>query len=266
MREREFLRYGMGLALLLAFGRPGGLLADEPPNPLDPVDVVVVDAGHGGEDHGAVGANGRLEKDIALEVARRTGRRLAATGFRVVYTREADQFVPLAERTRIANEAGGDLFVSIHANSATTRRARGPETYFLSVEASDDESMRVAMTENAVFAQEAAAPDSADVVGAILGDLIRTEHLRESSELARDVQRELSGLAPGRGVKQAPFAVLMGANMPAVLIEIGFLSHAGEARRLADGAHQESVARAIASAIVRYRDLRDGSSRTEGSE
>ncbi len=221
------------------------------------VRVVVIDPGHGGPDWGARGPSGRLEKDVALSVGLRVGRRLAERGFQVVYTRGADEFVSLADRTRIANRARGDLLLSIHVNSARSRKAEGPETYFLSVEASDDEAMQVAMTENRVFRQEAATPDSGDIVGAILGDLIRTEYLRGSSEVARSIQRNLALVAPGRGVKQAPFVVLMGVNMPAVLVELGFLSHPDEEARLGQRGHQRAIADAIASAVVQYRDPRE---------
>ena len=230
------------------------------------VRVVVIDPGHGGPDWGARGPSGLLEKEVALSVGLRVGRRLAGRGIQVVYTREADEFVSLADRTRIANRARGDLLLSIHVNSARSRRAEGAETYFLSVEASDDEAMAVAMTENQVFRQEAATPDSGDIVGAILGDLIRTEYLRGSSEVARSIQRGLAAVGPGRGVKQAPFVVLMGVNMPAVLVELGFLSHPDEEARLGQRRHQRAIADAIASAVVQYRDARVGQDGEVASE
>jgi N-acetylmuramoyl-L-alanine amidase len=141
--------------------------------------------------------------------------------------------------------------VSIHANSAPEPEVFGAETYFLSVEASDAEAMRVALTENDVYQQAGTASDSQDVVGSILGDLIRTEHLRESSDLAAAIQRALAKL-PGesRGVKQAPFVVLTGVNMPSALVEIGFVTNADEVKRLGRRDAQVALAKAIAQALV----------------
>jgi len=217
----------------------------------DAVAPVVVDAGHGGVDLGARGVNGVLEKDLTLAVARRVASELRARGVPVVETREKDVFIPLHERTAIANKAHARLYVSIHANSAPEAEVCGTETYFLSVDASDAEAMRVALTENDVYQQEGTASDSQDVVGSILGDLIRTEHLRESSDLAASIQRSLAKL-PGdsRGVKQAPFVVLTGVNMPAALVEIGFVTNADEVKRLGRRDVQTQLAKAIATALV----------------
>jgi N-acetylmuramoyl-L-alanine amidase len=236
------------LALLLVAAEPAGDLEAERPA------VVVIDPGHGGADFGARGLSGGLEKDLALRVARRLGVALEAEGWSVVFTREDDSFVTLAERTEIANRSRGDLFLSIHANAADDPEASGVETFFLSLEASDDEARRVAMAENGVFHQTSAVPDSADIVGGILGDMIRTENLRVSSEVASAVQHELSALPGGsRGVKQAPFVVLMGVNMPAVLIEAGFLTNRDDERRLGSRAHRGAIAAAIARGLEAHR-------------
>ncbi len=212
---------------------------------------IVIDPGHGGADHGARGATGVLEKDLTLAVSRRLAAELRARKVAVVLTRERDEFIPLADRTAIANKAHGRMYVSIHANSAPEPEVFGTETYFLSVDASDAEAMRVALTENDVYQQEGTASDSRDVVGSILGDLIRTEHLRESSDLAATLQRGLAKL-PGesRGVKQAPFVVLTGVNMPAALVEIGFVTNAAEAKRLGQRDTQTALAKALAAALV----------------
>ena len=212
--------------------------------------TVVIDPGHGGADLGARGPGGVLEKELTLAVAKRLARLLRAQGTDVVLTRSSDAFVALSERTEIANRSHAALFVSIHANSAPEKEIAGSETYFLSLEASDDEAMRVAMTENDVFKQEGTADESRDVVGAILGDLIRTEHLRESSALAAKIQRHLASL-PGasRGVKQAPFVVLTGVNMPAALVEIGFITNPAESARMGQRDRQDAIARALAAAI-----------------
>ena len=225
--------------------------------PDERFDVVVIDPGHGGADFGARGASGALEKDVVLEVARRIGASLVAAGLEVVFTREDDRFVTLPERSEIANRARGDLYLSIHANSAEDGEAHGPETYFLSIEASDEEAMRVALTENDVFGQEAAVPDSDDIVAGILGDLILSDHMRGSSEIATAIQRNLARLnGASRGVKQAPFVVLTGVNMPAALIEIGFITNPAEARRLRTRKYQEAIAEAVVGAVRGYRDAR----------
>jgi N-acetylmuramoyl-L-alanine amidase len=217
----------------------------------DAVEPVVVDAGHGGVDLGARGVNGVLEKDLTLAVARRVAAELRARHVPVVETRAKDVFIPLHERTAIANQAHARLYVSIHANSAPEPEVSGTETYFLSVDASDAEAMRVALTENDVYQQAGTAQDSQDVVGSILGDLIRTEHLRESSDLASGIQRALAKLpAESRGVKQAPFVVLTGVNMPAALVEIGFVTNADEVKRLGRRDVQVELAKAIATALV----------------
>ena len=231
------------------------------------VRVIAVDAGHGGVDHGARSASGLLEKDVALAVSQALAAELRKRGYEVVLTRPDDGFVDLAKRTDLANAAGAELFISIHANFSPAPQARGPETYFVSLEASDDEARRVALVENEVFGNAAAVEDEGDVVGAVLGDLIRTDHLRASSALAARVQHGLSGLGvPGRGVKQAPFVVLMGANMPAALIELGFLSNPDDARRLAQRDQRKRVARAIADAVSAFAREQAGAPGPGGAE
>ncbi len=212
------------------------------------VGLVVIDAGHGGDDLGAVGRNGVLEKDVALNLARQLGKKLELAGVRVSYTRSDDSFVSLAERTTIANMTRADLYVSLHVNASKDQEARGPETYFLSVTASDDEAYQVALTENGVFKR--GAPDSADIVGSILGELIRSDHMQASSKAAMAIQRELAKLpGPNRGVKHAPFVVLSGVNMPAVLLEIGFLTNREDERNLNSKDYIVDIASAIVRAI-----------------
>ena len=240
---RVALALGLAVLTLAARARAG-----DDDAPLGPI---VVDPGHGGQDFGALGVGDVREKDLTLAVAKKLAAELRARKLPVLLTRDRDVFVPLPERTAIANRAHGRLFVSIHANSAPEPEVAGAETYFLSVDASDAEAMRVALTENDVYGQAGTASDSRDVVGSILGDLIRTEHLRESSELAATIQRGLAKLpSGGRGVKQAPFVVLTGVNMPAALVEIGFVTNAGDAKRLAQADAQRSLAKAIAAALV----------------
>jgi len=225
----------------------------------DRFDAVVIDAGHGGEDHGARGAHGLVEKQLVLDVSKRLAKRLRARGLRVTMTRQADVFVPLEQRTSIANDARADLFISIHANSASSAGARGSETYFVSLQASDESAREVALRENEAFAASASRVES-DPLVALLGDMIATEHVNESSEFARLAEAELSELrwVPSRGVKQAPFVVLMGVQMPASLIEIGFLSNADEEKALHDEPQRDALAEALARAVVAFAERYDG--------
>lgn len=222
---------------------------------LDRFDTVVLDAGHGGDDEGARGAHGVVEKELVLDVARRVRARLNEAGLQVLLTRERDVYVPLEDRTTIANEARGDLFISIHANAASARAARGIETYFLSLEASDDAARQVAARENAAFRDPTVPPVAGDdpLVG-ILGDLAASELMQESDEFARLAQQEISSLdgAPSRGVKQAPFVVLMGLEMPASLVEIGFITNPQDARALASAERRDRIAQALARAILEF--------------
>lgn len=227
---------------------------------LDRFDTIVLDAGHGGDDEGARGAHGVVEKELVLDVARRLRDRLQDAGLQVVLTRDRDVYVPLEQRTAIANRARGDLFLSIHANAASERAARGIETFFLSLEASDDDARQVAARENAAF-RDLAVPVVAgdDPLVAILGDLAAAELLQESDEFARLAQREVAALngAPSRGVKQAPFVVLMGLEMPAVLVEIGFVTNPSEAQELATEVQRDRIAQALARATLEFRQRYD---------
>jgi len=228
--------------------------------PVDRFDVVVVDAGHGGEDDGARGPRGTREKDLVLAVARELARELRARGIEVVMTRNQDAFVPLERRTHIANDARGDLFISIHANAAGDRRIHGTETFFLSLEASDESARRLAERENLAFGEAAAAlPAASDPLVAILGDLIAAEHLTASQEFAGLAQDRLGRRDPeaSRGVKQAPFVVLAGVQMPASLVEIGFITNAREERRLATGEGRRAVVEALVEAVEVYRKRHD---------
>lgn len=257
---------GCGTLVFLLAGAQG--LDPPPPRSGEPdLDLVVIDAGHGGPDYGAEGPTGVLEKDVVLAVAQRLGPALERAGFRVLHTRESDEFVSLPDRTELANRARAGLYLSIHANASEDRMVRGAEVYFLSLNASDDEARQVALTENRVFDRPGAAADSGDLVGSILGDLIRTDHLRASSEVALAIQRQLDAL-PGesRGVKQAPFVVLMGVNMPAALLEIGFLTHPQEERKLASVGYQTAIADAVAAGVREVRQSRERPDRREHAD
>ncbi len=258
MRSR-FTALAGALVAASALGPGLPLRAAEAPSG-DRFDVVVVDPGHGGEDHGARGVGGLLEKDLVLDVARRLADYLRPRGIRVVMTRSDDHFVPLEQRTSIANDARGDLFLSIHANASAARGARGIETFFAALEASDEDARRLAELENLAFG-EAAGPAAlgADPLLDILGDLIATEHLVESQEFARFAQERLATAAASRsrGVKQAPFVVLMGVQMPSVLVEIGFLTNARDEQALRAEAARQRLAESLGAAVEAFRERYD---------
>jgi len=230
-------------------GKAGTLAAG-----LDRFDVVVLDAGHGGEDEGAIGPSGLREKDLVLDVTRRVARKLVERGLHVVLTRRDDRYLSLEERTAVANDARADLFVSIHANASTSRSPRGIETYFASLDSTDEDSRRVAERENTALGATSPSANDSDPLAAILGDLIETEHLQESSEFAKLAEDGLSAAAGdrSRGVKQAPFVVLMGVRMPATLVEIGFVTHPGEEGELRSSSRKDAIAEAIAVAVVDF--------------
>jgi N-acetylmuramoyl-L-alanine amidase len=222
---------------------------------------VVIDAGHGGKDPGAIGPSGVMEKDIVLDIARRLRALMQQERqWRVTLTRDTDIFIPLDERTAIANSKGADLFVSIHANSAERPEAQGIETYFLDL-ANDEQSMRVAARENATTLSKVSD------LQRILRDLQMTSKRNESSLLAGAVQQALvqapNGGRNGRdlGVKHAPFLVLMGAEMPSILVETGFVSNPGEERKLADPKYRAQAARAIFDGIKEYFAAANGGAR-----
>jgi len=223
--------------------------------------VVVLDPGHGGKfpHDGAHGRRGLIEKNISLAVAQKTKEVLELAGATVVLTREKDDDISLAERARIANEAGADLFLSIHCNSMETRAdrqiTRGVETYFLSPDPTDAEAKMLAELENggpgAVPLPKAASP-----VEGILNDLALGQARNDSAALARLVQNSVirGTKATSRGVKQAPLLVLSGTRMPSVLVEIGFISHAQEGRLLGREKYQARVAKALAEAVRDFAD------------
>jgi N-acetylmuramoyl-L-alanine amidase len=224
---------------------------------------VVVDAGHGGPDNGMSGPIGGsfrvYEKNITLAVAKRLAEVLRARGVDVVMTRTTDTLIALSDRGRIANARQGDVFVSIHVNAANTRwerpaAARGFETYFLSEAKTEDEQRVERMENEAVRFETSVTARKNDPLSFIINDMAQNEHLRESNDLASEIQGRLAGVHPGpnRGVKQANFAVLRTSFMPAVLVEIGFGTNAEEARYLTTAARQQEVAEAVADATVRY--------------
>lgn len=220
----------------------------------DRFDVIVLDAGHGGQDEGATGPSGLREKDLVLDITRRLAQRLQKQGIRVVLTRNSDRFLSLEERTAVANDARADLFLSIHANASPSRNPSGIETYFASLDATDDAARATAQRENSAFGESASVHRGSDPLAAILGDLIETQHLQESSEFAKLAQSELAAIARARsrGVKQAPFVVLMGVQMPASLVEIGFITNPDEEKGLRGTREREMIADALAKAVSAF--------------
>ncbi len=254
VRILALLAYTIG-ACVCAAGSAGAGVLDVAAGSPDRFDKVVIDAGHGGDDEGARGKGGLIEKELVLDVALRLRKRLEGAGFRVILTRDRDEYVPLERRTAIANDARADLFLSVHANAARARSASGFETFFLSLEASDETARQLAERENAAFAKATGKPwNPDDPLLSILGDLMATEQSHESDHFARLVDSEFRGLREGssRGVKQAPFVVLMGLQMPATLIEIGFITNPKEEASLRRGGHRDSVVTAITQAVIEF--------------
>ncbi|MBN2371164.1 MAG: N-acetylmuramoyl-L-alanine amidase [Vicinamibacteria bacterium] len=217
------------------------------------VRVVVIDPGHGGDEVGALGPNGTFEKDVTLSLARKL--RAALTnrlGIQAFLTRDRDEYVALDTRAGIANNYKADLFISLHANASRSHGARGSEVYFLSYQATDDESRRVALLEGG-FEMPERAPDGSDLA-LVLWDMAQAAHLEESSNLASCLLDELSEMTgdAGRGVKQAPFRVLVGAAMPAALVEVAFISNPEEEQLLVSEEHQNKIATALTRGIARY--------------
>ena len=215
---------------------------------------IVVDAGHGGHDTGTIGPTGLMEKDLCLDVALRLGKIIQQKlpGADIVFTRSDDTFIPLEDRTRIANEAKADLFISIHANSSPDHGARGIETYYLNMKGSA-EAMAVAARENSVSQQ--GIHDLEEVVKKIA----RTEKIDESRELAEDVQDSLSKRiqktvkpVKNRGVRKAPFVVLIGADMPSILTEISFLSNPADEQLLKKPEYRQRVAEGLYQGVSDY--------------
>jgi N-acetylmuramoyl-L-alanine amidase len=214
---------------------------------------IVIDAGHGGHDTGTIGPNGLMEKDLVLDVALRLGRLLESKlGAEVIYTRDDDTFIPLETRTAIANEHQADLFVSVHANSSQDESARGVETYYLNFTSNPD-ALEVAARENAV--SEKSIHELQDLVKKIT----LKEKIDESRELASDVQSSLyAGLSPknptlrNRGVKKAPFVVLIGANMPSILAEISFVSNPVDEKKLETAEYRQKIAESLYKGISKY--------------
>ena len=222
---------------------------------------MVLDPGHGGRypHDGAHGRKGLVEKNVALAVSNKTKELLEAAGATVVLTREGDVDVPLSERVRIANEAGADVFLSIHCNSMEMREdrkvTRGVETYFLSPDPTDAEARMLAQLENG-GPDAVPLPKASTQVEGILNDLALGQARNDSAALAAFIQRQVihGTRAQSRGVRQAPFLVLSGTKMPSALVEIGFISHPQEGRNLGRDKYQARIARALADGVRDFAD------------
>jgi N-acetylmuramoyl-L-alanine amidase len=218
------------------------------------LDRVVIDPGHGGHDTGTIGPTGLMEKDLVLDVAKRLGALIAQRlGSEVIYTRTDDTFVPLEERTRLANDKKADLFLSIHANSSRTSRIGGPETFYLNFTTSAD-ALEVAARENAT------STTSIHELQDLVQKITLNEKVQESRELANIVQHALYNGLPrnrslrNRGVKKAPFVVLIGAQMPSVLAEIAFVSNPKDEALLKRPDYRQKIAEALLKGVSQYAD------------
>jgi N-acetylmuramoyl-L-alanine amidase len=251
---------------------------DVPTQPLERtqrapgIHLIVIDPGHGGAESGAVGPGGVMEKDLTLEFARELAGKLGRLGVQTLLTRNEDATVPHDARPALANQNKADLFISIHLNSSLGAGAHGTETYFLSPQATDARAARAAAAENATPpAAGSTATGAAGAAGAgaaaeqedvdlILWDLAQSHHLSESQRLANLIQGEFNTALQlkDRGVKQAPFRVLKGATMPAVLVELGFISNPEEEKKLQDPAYRDQLLDSLVTAIARYRSSIEG--------
>jgi N-acetylmuramoyl-L-alanine amidase len=238
-----------------------------------PLRTIVLDAGHGGHDSGAIGAGGLMEKELVLDVTKRVARLLEQRlGIKVLFSRDGDHFVPLRDRTSFANRERADLFVSIHANAHRVAASEGVEVYFLSSEATDTAARQLAAAENSVMQLEKPATGrpagrGSEIVKTMLWDLAQAEFQTESSRVAETVLDSMTaGLRiPNRGVKQAGFYVLGGAAMPAILVEIGFVTNPREEKRLKDTRYRDEIARAIANGLAEYKRIVDQRGRSGAS-
>ena len=220
--------------------------------------TIIIDPGHGGKDPGAVGYRGTLEKDIALDVAKRLEKKISKNmKVKTVLTRDEDIFLKL-ERTKIANENNGSLFISIHANAATDRRASGFETFLIGPN-KNAAAVRVAARENAVLELEGSSGKKLTNEDLIKATIAQSAFASKSEKFAALVQEEISKRVQGknRGVKQAGFYVLMGASMPNVLVELGFISNLAEEKKLRSSQYREVLATSIFRALEKYEKTLD---------
>ncbi len=222
------------------------------------IKTIVIDPGHGGDEVGAEGPTGLLEKDVVLDVCRILKNILSQKlDIKVYLTRNNDVYIPLEHRVEKANNYKADLFISIHTNASKRRAAKGAESYFLSYQALDKETKELAEFENQGMTAETIAPTIDKNLELVLWHMAQAEYLSESSKLAEYIQQELNDLlgVEERGIKQAPFLVLMGAQMPAVLVEVAFITNPYEEKMLKNYAFKEKIAQALYRGIHSYIQL-----------
>jgi N-acetylmuramoyl-L-alanine amidase len=245
----------LAAVLLASFAAPG-LRAGQAAAPGPRIQTIVIDPGHGGLETGAKGKFGNVEKDITLAISLKLKALIERNlGLAVFLTRDRDVDVSNENRAAIANNHKAGLFISIHANGAVQRKAAGSETFFLSVNATDEETRRLAYLENnSSELQTHIDPSSEDDLMMILWDMAQTAYIKQSSRLAELVQAELDAMlgTRNRGIKQAPFKVLTGVACPAILVEAAFISNPDEEQKLASDAFQSRVAEAIYRGLVRF--------------
>lgn len=224
--------------------------------PAGAIRTIAIDAGHGGAEEGARGQNGALEKHITLSVARRLKAALEnRLGVRVIMTREGDQSVGLDERAAVANNNKADLFISLHANASVRPAVTGAEVFYLSIEEYGEEAQRAALSPRGSLPVFGGGSRDIEVVP---WSLAQARHIEQAGIFARLLERSLRtrvAMSP-RAIQQAPFRVLVGANMPAVLLEMGFMTNAGQEAQLTSDGYQNEVVQALVEAVVQYRDAR----------
>ena len=218
-------------------------------------DTIIIDPGHGGKDPGAIGYRGTKEKDIALDVSKRLAKKIERNSkTKVILTREEDIFVRLQDRTKFANANKGDLFISIHTNAAEDRRASGFETFLIGIN-KNEEAIRVAARENAVLELEDGGATKLTDEALIQATMSQAAFANLSEQFAALVQEEMGKRiqSKNRGVKQAGFYVLMGASMPNVLVELGFISNPNEEKKLNSSSYRDMLATSIYYAVLKYQ-------------
>ncbi len=230
-------------------------LRDASGRPLRPL-VIAIDAGHGGQDPGAIGLSGNREKVITLAIARELARQINATpGYKAFLTRDTDVFLPLHQRTRLARQAKADMFVSIHADAAENRAARGSSVYVLSTKGASSQRARwLADKENAADLIGGVKVEPGNTLASVLLDLTQSGNLRASEDAASQVLAGLGRIGPHhkRSVERANFAVLRTSDIPAMLVETAFISNPEEEQRLSDPSHQRAIARAVLDGVNGY--------------
>ena len=234
--------------------RSHGATVASPPEQI--VNTIVIDPGHGGRDSGAIGQSGAKEKEIVLDIGLRLRRLIEETlEMKVVMTRTEDVFIPLESRTMIANRHRADFFISLHVNAAPRSRAVGVETYFLSREPSDLGARASAVRENTALNLEGVGQEAQRDLKSVLWNLTQTLYVKESSELAELLLNELgrSLQVDNRGVKSAPFFVLIGAAMPSVLVEVAFITNPDEEQKLEQETYRQQIAQALLAGIAKFK-------------